>query len=134
MFTVKKNSYTLAKYAVNHLKGLNINPVFEGNDVYDQRFINTLLVSFVSVQKLKNFETEDAAIQLIRGNFCLKSMAVFIQNIYLTNYFIQFFQNFMPFESRAMKRDSTDWMNLCEKSAKNFPENINFTRANFISS
>lgn len=68
VFTVRRKEYTLSKTTLNYLKSYNTNSAFKDNDSYDTFFVNSLLVSFISVEKLKRFEVDEPAQRLIQGN------------------------------------------------------------------
>lgn len=67
VYNVKDKQFRLTRATLSHLKSFNMNPIFQNNEHYDKVFVNALLVSFIHVHKLKVFELDHLAIQLIRG-------------------------------------------------------------------
>lgn len=84
IFTVKGKKFTLSKAIVNHLKSYNTNSAFRTSEAYDRIFINTLLVLFIIVHTLKNYETEPSAMQLIKGSLEINSQSNSLKCIFLT--------------------------------------------------
>lgn len=68
VFRIKGRDYKLSKTVANFLKNYNGHPTFRDNEAYDRSLVNTLLVSFINIGKLKNFDLNDPVMNLIRGN------------------------------------------------------------------
>lgn len=70
IFHRKGKSYTLGKATVNYLRAYNTSSAFSHCEKYDKIFVNVLLVSFVNVKMLKNFELDKHAMDLIKAISC----------------------------------------------------------------
>lgn len=64
----------VGRSTLSHLMSYNMNPVFQKNENYDKIFVNTLLVSFIGVHRLKQYQTEEHEVNLIKGKIRFENM------------------------------------------------------------